>query len=45
MVQSNDEFHRICDTVKDEVGALDNKRIFFEWNEWLKRQIKKMNLK
>ncbi|HZX44164.1 MAG TPA: ATPase, T2SS/T4P/T4SS family [Candidatus Nanoarchaeia archaeon] len=44
VIQSNDEFHRISDTVRDEVGSLDSKRIFFEWNEWLKRSVKKKHL-
>jgi len=45
VIQCNDEFHRISDKVKEEVGALDSKRIFFEWNEWMKRSIKKKGIK
>ena len=45
VVQSNDEFHKISDNIKQETGSLDSKRIFFEWNEWLKTTIKKMNIK
>ncbi len=45
VIQSNDEFHRICDSVKDELGFLDSRRIFFEWNEWVKRMIKKASVK
>ncbi len=45
VIQSNDQFHRISDKVKEEVGALDSKKIFFDWNEWLKRTAKKINLK
>ncbi|MCH8329294.1 MAG: type II/IV secretion system ATPase subunit [Nanoarchaeota archaeon] len=45
VVQSNDEFHKISDKIKQEVGNLDSKRIFFDWNEWLKRSIKKMDIK
>ncbi len=41
VIKSNDEFHRISDKIKDEVGSLDSKRIYFDWNEWIKRQIKK----
>ncbi|MEK6874288.1 MAG: type II/IV secretion system ATPase subunit [Nanoarchaeota archaeon] len=40
-VVANDMFHVISEKVREEVGALDSKRIFFEWNEWLKRSIKK----
>ena len=45
VIQSNDQFHRISDKVKEEVGALDSKKIFFEWNEWLKRAAKKIRMK
>ena len=41
VINSNDMFHKILDEVKAETGGLDNKRIFFEWNEWMKREIKK----
>ena len=41
VIETNDLFHRIADDVKEETGALDNKRIFFEWDEWVKREIKK----
>ncbi len=45
VILCNDEFHKVSDRVKNEVGSLDSKRIFFEWNEWLKRSIKKQNIK
>lgn len=45
VISANDEFHRISESVKEEVGFLDSKRIFFEWNEWLKRSLKKMEIK
>ncbi|MGV8162785.1 MAG: ATPase, T2SS/T4P/T4SS family [Candidatus Nanoarchaeia archaeon] len=40
VIASNDQFHKISDKVKNETGKLDNKKIFFEWNEWLKREIR-----
>ncbi len=40
VVAMNDEFHKISDKIKEEVGFLDSKRIFFEWEESLKRYIK-----
>ncbi|MEM4246739.1 MAG: type II/IV secretion system ATPase subunit [Candidatus Woesearchaeota archaeon] len=40
-VLANDEFHRISERIREEVGALDSKKIFAEWCEWLKRTIKK----
>ncbi len=44
-VQSNDIFHQITDKVREEVGYLDSKRIYFEWEDWLKRTIKEKQLK
>ena len=41
MVQSNDIFHQISDKIREEIGFVDSKKIFFEWNEWLKEAIKK----
>lgn len=43
VIQSNDQFHKISERIKDEIGFLDSKRIFFDWNEWLKRHVKKMD--
>jgi type IV secretory pathway ATPase VirB11/archaellum biosynthesis ATPase len=43
-IQCNDQFHRISEKVKEEVGSLDTERIFFEWNEWLKRALKKRSV-
>lgn len=43
VVQSNDHFHKIAERIREEIGALDPKRIFFEWDEWLKRYVKKMD--
>jgi archaeal flagellar protein FlaI len=40
VVEANDQFHKISDRVKDEVGSLDTKRIHFEWSEWLKKASK-----
>jgi len=44
VITANDEFHRISDMVREEVGSLDSKRIFTEWNNWLRRTVKKMKL-
>jgi len=41
VIQSNDMFHRFSSEVKDETGALDNKRIYFEWDHWVKKEIKR----
>lgn len=41
VIQCNDQFHKICDKVKDKTGKLDSDRILFEWKEWLKKEVKK----
>jgi hypothetical protein len=41
VIASNDKFHEISESVREDVGFLENKRIFFEWEDWLKKQIKK----
>ena len=43
VIQSNDQFHKISEKIKEETGNLDSKKIFFEWNEWLKHHVKKMD--
>ncbi|MEK6853834.1 MAG: ATPase, T2SS/T4P/T4SS family, partial [Nanoarchaeota archaeon] len=35
VVHANDEFHKIAEETKEELGAFDSRKIFFEWNEWL----------
>jgi len=40
VIRSNDAFHQISNDVKEEVGHPDPKKVFFEWEEWLKRSIK-----
>jgi len=44
VIQCNDYFHKISDKVKNEVGSLDSKRIFFDWNEWVNRTLKKSKI-
>ncbi len=41
VVLANEAFHKISDKVKEEAGTLDSKHIFFEWESWLKTQLKK----
>jgi hypothetical protein len=41
----NDMFHKKCESVKEEVGSLESKRIFEEWNAWLRREVKKKGIK
>jgi len=44
VVKSNDMYHLLSNKIKEETGKLDNKKIFFEWEEWLKKEIKKRKL-
>jgi type IV secretory pathway ATPase VirB11/archaellum biosynthesis ATPase len=41
VIRANDHFHRVSNKVREDVGALDSKQILFEWEEWLKRVIRK----
>ncbi len=41
VIKCNDMFHNVSEKVKQETGTLDSKKIFFEWNEWLKREMRK----
>ena len=41
VIESNDMFHRISDSIREKTGNLDSKKIYFEWHEWLKRSLKK----
>ncbi len=41
----NDMMHKIVDKVKTETSKVDNDRIFFEWNEWLQREVRKRQMK
>ncbi|MEM0231236.1 MAG: type II/IV secretion system ATPase subunit [Candidatus Woesearchaeota archaeon] len=40
VVVANDQFHRICDEIKNEVGSIDSKRVIVKWESWLKHYIK-----
>lgn len=40
-VRANDEFHRVSQSVREDSGKLDSKRILFEWTEWLKGAVKR----
>ncbi len=40
-INSNDEFHRIAENVREQTGKLDSEQIFFAWNEWFQRSIRK----
>ena len=42
VILANDEFHKASDKIKDETGTLDSKKIFSEWENWLKRETAKL---
>ena len=41
IVKSNNAFHNISDKVLRDSGNMDSKRIFAEWQDWLKQEIKR----
>ncbi|MBU2590194.1 MAG: type II/IV secretion system ATPase subunit [Nanoarchaeota archaeon] len=41
VIWANDEFHRISNRVKEEEGFIDSAKILFEWEEWLKKVIRR----
>jgi len=45
VIKANDKFHKISNKVKNKKGTLDSEQIFFEWSEWLKREIRKRKIK
>jgi len=44
-IRCNDMFHLLSDKVKREVGSMDSKRIQMEWEMWIKRELKKHNIR
>ncbi len=41
---SNQEFHRISESIRKEVGLPVSERVFPEWQKWLNEQIKKKRI-
>ena len=41
VVKANDMFHIISESVKNEIGKLDSKRIYEVWEDWLRKNINK----
>ena len=41
VVKSNDEFHRISAIIAEEVGYTEPKRVYSEWETWLKAELKR----
>jgi type IV secretory pathway ATPase VirB11/archaellum biosynthesis ATPase len=42
VIRAKDEFHNLTDQITQEVGSLDTKRLYIEWESWLKRAARKM---
>jgi len=42
-IKCNDQYHKIVSRIKEEVGSIDSDRVYFEWNEWLKKAVKRQN--
>jgi type IV secretory pathway ATPase VirB11/archaellum biosynthesis ATPase len=40
-IAANDMFHRISESVREETGVMDSKRILFEWDEWARKEAKR----
>ncbi|MBD3203294.1 hypothetical protein GF327_03305 [Candidatus Woesearchaeota archaeon] len=40
----NDMFHIISDKIKEKQGFLDHDKIYFEWEQWFEREIKKRKM-
>ncbi|MBU2638887.1 MAG: type II/IV secretion system ATPase subunit [Nanoarchaeota archaeon] len=45
VIQANDMFHRISESVLEDEGHIDTKRILFEWEDWLKKEVRKQAMK
>jgi type IV secretory pathway ATPase VirB11/archaellum biosynthesis ATPase len=39
--KSNNAFHEISDEVRKEIGLPEGKRVFNDWREWLKKEVKR----
>ncbi len=41
VIKLNDMFHLLTDRVNQDVGFIDPKRIFYQWDEWMKKEMKR----
>ncbi len=42
VIKANDKFHLLSESVKEEVGHIDPKRVLYEWENWIKKEAKKI---
>lgn len=40
VIASNDEFHKISEEIKEEIGGIDSERVLRQWRAWLKGAVK-----
>ncbi len=40
IVKSNSMFHLIGENIRKEIGFPDPERIYLEWNNWIKKELK-----
>ncbi|MBU0457246.1 MAG: ATPase, T2SS/T4P/T4SS family [Nanoarchaeota archaeon] len=45
VIKANDMFHIISSKIKDKFGSLDSDHIYFEFKEWLRKEVKKKQMK
>ncbi len=42
VIKANDKFHLLSESIKEEVGSLDSKRILYDWQQWIKKEAKRI---
>jgi archaeal flagellar protein FlaI len=45
VIRCNDKFHKLQESVTKEIGHPDPEKIYFEWDNWIKREMKKFQLR
>jgi hypothetical protein len=45
VIRCNDRFHKLQESITKEVGYPDPEKIYFEWDNWVRREVKKFQLK
>lgn len=44
VVQSNDTFHQSAEKIRETYGTYDSKRIFADWEAWLRQEVRRRKL-
>jgi hypothetical protein len=42
VIKANDTFHLLSESIKEETGYIDPKRVLYDWQEWIKREAKRI---